>query len=140
MQQVAEMQRDKFKGASDSVACEESFESAQGNTTQTSGRMGESFSWPLRLRQRCFHPRCTVHDAVQCHRPWTLFCLWRKLTPPEKLPPCCSGHVVPGNNQLLKDKYFFDIYRFIQDFHEYEQGHKHILVRGRLINCNFWKI
>jgi len=43
------------------------------------------------------------------------------------------------NNQLLKDEYFFDFDRFTHDYYEYEQGQKHIIVRGRLRqNLQFW--
>jgi hypothetical protein len=40
---------------------------------------------------------------------------------------------------LLKDEYEFDYTRFTHDFHEYEQGQKSILVKGRLRkNLQFW--
>ena len=40
----------------------------------------------------------------------------------------------------MKDEYEFDSELFTHDYYEYEQGQKHILVRGRLKpNINFWR-
>ena len=52
----------------------------------------------------------------------------------------------PGTSQPikqtgnLKDEYGFDSFRFTHDFYEYEQGQKHLLVKGRLRkNIQFWR-
>ena len=44
------------------------------------------------------------------------------------------------SSQMMKDKYCFDYERFTHDYYEYEEGQKHIIVRGRLReNIQFWR-
>lgn len=46
----------------------------------------------------------------------------------------------PKSNSDMKDEYNFDYERFTNDYYEYEQGQKHIIVKGRLKkNLHFWK-
>ena len=51
-----------------------------------------------------------------------------------------NSQTVTQNRDSLKDEYEFDSELFTHDYYEYEQGQKHILVRGRLKrNINFWR-
>ena len=51
-----------------------------------------------------------------------------------------NSQTVTQNRDSLKDVYEFDSELFTHDYYEYEQGQKHILVRGRLKrNINFWR-
>ena len=51
-----------------------------------------------------------------------------------------NSQTVTQNGDSLKDEYEFDSELFTHDYYEYEQGQKHILVRGRLKrNINFWR-
>ena len=52
-----------------------------------------------------------------------------------------NSQTVTQNRDSLKDGYEFDSDLFTHVYYEYEQGQKHILVRGRLKrNINFWHI
>ena len=54
--------------------------------------------------------------------------------------PGTSQQVKQTNKETLKDEYYFDSERFTNDYYEYEQGQKHIIVRGRLKkNIQFWQ-
>lgn len=58
----------------------------------------------------------------------------------EQQPPRVSQPVKQTSRDHLKDEYCFDFERFTNDYYEYEQGQKHILVRGRLKkNIDFWR-
>lgn len=55
--------------------------------------------------------------------------------------PGSNGTSQGNHAELLKDEYDYDYLRFTHDYFEYEQGQKHIIVRGRLKqNIQFWKL
>lgn len=58
----------------------------------------------------------------------------------EQLTTRTSPQPTNQTSRDLKDEYCFDSDHFTNDYYEYEQGQKHIIVRGRLKkSIQFWR-
>ena len=70
----------------------------------------------------------------------TVQTLNEQLPQPEVSRQSTSRGTDTPKDEVFKGKYSFDYDKFTHDYHEYEQGQKHIIVKNRLKeNIQFWK-